>query len=108
MPLNYVTFTEFLKVSLPIVSNDQEVVLNHVNEFYVPYHPMFPGLALALNGFLQVEESTVVAFHTHVFPKEEQPTGKVSYAWLDERQWQVISRSTYSLNSDLWGLSSLS
>ena len=69
------------------------MVLNHVNEFYASYHPMFPGLAL--NGFLQVEESTVVAFHTHVFPKEEQPTGKVSYAWLDERQQQVIGRSTY-------------
>ena len=63
-------------------------------------HPIFPGLALAWNGSLQVEESTVVAFHTHVFPKEEQATGKVSYAWLDDRQRQV-SGSIYPLNIGL-------
>lgn len=80
MPLNYVTFTEFIKVSLPMADCSQMVLM----------HPIIQSsLAWKLTGSLQVEESTVVAFHTHVFPKEEQSTGKVSYAWLDERQRQV-------------------
>ena len=66
--------------------------------------PIIPSsltcLVLAWNGSLQVEESTVVAFHTHVFPKEEQSTGKVSYAWLDDRQRQV-GGSIYPLNVGL-------
>jgi len=50
-----------------------------------------------VSGPIQVEESTVVALHTHVFPKGDQLTGKVSYAWLDERQWQVRTWQSQNL-----------